>query len=224
VNTDEVIRLIAKSGAPVHRLPPPWRRALIWLAIGGVYIVAVIALHPGTPDLSAMRGARFFLQEAAAVTTAVTAAWVAFCTTIPGYDRRLPLIPLAALVVWLGVLGGGTLGDWLQFGRSGMALRPDWDCVVPSLVVGWLPLAAMLVMLRRGAPLRPNISVALGVLAVAALCNIALCLAHLHDATIMLLVWHLGGAIVISLLAGCIGRLILNWRQARAHAMRQGLI
>jgi hypothetical protein len=44
---------------------------------------------------------------------------------------------------------------------------------------------------------------------------------HLGDVTIMVLVWHVGGALIWSIAAGLIGEQVLNWRQARARALRE---
>jgi hypothetical protein len=222
VNTDDLIRRIAEAGAPVRRLPPPWRRTLTWLAIAVPYVAVVIWLFPRTPAPGAMHGTLFILQEIAAAITAVVAAWVAFGSTVPGYEgRALRLLPLVALIVWLATVGSGCISDWVQLGSGGIRLRPDWDCLPPALLLGWLPLAVMIVMLRRGAPLRPHVSVALGALACAALCNVALRVFHLGDVTIMVLVWHVGGALIWSVAAGLIGEQVLSWRQARARALRQ---
>jgi hypothetical protein len=221
MTTEALIRELAGAATPVRRLRPPWRRALLWLCLTVPYVALVIYFYPATPGIAAMRGTRFFIEEIAAATTAVTAIWAAFYSTVPGSDRRLLWLPLAPLAVWLATLGGGCVSDWLRAGPAGLALRPDWDCLPPSLLLGWLPLTIMVLMLRRGAPLRPHLSVALGALAVAALGNVGLRLFHMGDATIMVLFWHLGGALTLSLLASLAGGWVLSWRQARARTMRR---
>jgi hypothetical protein len=219
VNTDDLIRQIAAAGAPVRRLAPPWRRALVWLAIAVPYAAVVVWFYPATPAFAAMHGTRFMLEEFAAATTTLTAALAAFASIVPGYDRRILWLPLAPLALWLATLGTGCVSDWLRAGMGGLALRPDWDCLPPSLLLGWLPLTAMVLMLRRGAPLRPHLSVALGALAVAALANVGLQTFHIGDASIMVLFWHLGCGLLLSTLIGGAGTLVLSWRRARARAL-----
>jgi hypothetical protein len=80
----------------------------------------------------------------------------------------------------------------------------------------------MVVMLRRGAPLTPRVTVALGTLAVAALGNFGLRIFHIGDVSVMVLVWHFGGLALISVLAGQIGRRVLNWRFVTASAAPRG--
>jgi hypothetical protein len=217
--TDDLIRQLAAAAAPVRRLLPPWRRALVWLALVLPYVVLVIWFYPATPALSAMHGTRFMIEEFAAASTAIAAAWAAFASTVPGSDRRLLWLPLAPLALWLATLGTGCVDDWLRTGAGGLALRPDWDCLPPSLLLGWLPLTVMVVMLRRGAPLRPHLSVLLGALAVAGLVNVGLQTFHIGDVSIMVLFWHLGCGLLLSVLVGSAGTLVLSWRQARARAL-----
>jgi hypothetical protein len=72
----------------------------------------------------------------------------------------------------------------------------------------------MVVMLRRGAPLYPRLTLTLGALAVAAIGNFGMQLFHFRDASIMVLFWHLGSVAVLSALAGWLGRHVLAWRHA----------
>src|SRR5215471_2432514 len=61
--------------------------------------------------------------------------------------------------------------DWIHFGPDGLSLQPDWFCFPAIVLVGAVPAIAMAVMLRRGAPLTPHITSALGGLAAAGLGN-----------------------------------------------------
>lgn len=223
MNTDDLIRQLADTNAPVRRLRPPWLRALAWLAIAVPYVALVIALEahapPVTPD---MFDPRMLVEWTAALATGATAAWAAFTSTVPGYDRRILWIPAVPAALWAASLGTGCAGDWLQFGWDGLALRPDWACLPAGMLAGIVPLIAILAMLRRGAPLRPNVSVALAGLAVAGLGNAGMRFFHHGDITIMIVVWHVGIALALAALVGALGRLVLSWRQARARALPPG--
>ena len=75
--------------------------------------------------------------------------------------------------------------DWSRLGADGLLVRSDWDCV-PSAIVLSIPSAAiMLVMLRRGAPVFPRLTLALGALASAAMVNFGLRLFHAGDVAVM---------------------------------------
>jgi hypothetical protein len=53
-------------------------------------------------------------------------------------------------------------------------------------------------------------------LAVASIANFGLQFAHLRDASIMVLVWHLGAAAVLLVLGGSLGERVLGWQPDRS--------
>jgi negative regulator of sigma F NrsF-like protein len=73
-------------------------------------------------------------------------------------------------------------------------------------------------LLPRGAPVTPRLSLALGALAVAALVNLALRLFHAGDISLMVLAWHFGGALILSLVGSQLGNTLLNWRSLIARS------
>jgi hypothetical protein len=56
------------------------------------------------------------------------------------------------------------------------------------------------------------VTLLLGALAVAAIGNFGMQIFHFRDASIMVLVWHLGSVAVISTLAGLAGERLIGWR------------
>jgi hypothetical protein len=224
VETNELIQQMIDHANPVRRLAAPWQRASLWLAVSLAYAAAVVVFHLvgsgglGAPD------PRLLVEEAAILATAVTAAIAAFASVVPGRDRRIALLPLVPLTVWLASLGEGCLHDWLRLGAGGLALRPDWDCAIAALALSVLPALAMVAMLRRGAPVTPRLSLALGALAVAALVNLALRLFHAGDISLMVLAWHFGGALMLVLLGSQLGSSLLSWRSLVARSGTYELI
>jgi hypothetical protein len=217
MDTKELIKRLAADNPAVRRLHPPWLRAAFWLAIALPYVAAVVRgklmmVDPSQP----LADPRFIIEQTATFVTALTAAVVAFCSIVPGFDRRLLLLPLAPLALWFASVGHGCVQDWLQFGADGLAIRPDWECLPSATIIGIVPAAAMVVMLRKGAPLYPRLTLALGALAVAAIGNFGMQIFHFRDASIMLLSWHLGSVGVLSVLAGWLGERVLGWRHASA--------
>jgi hypothetical protein len=157
---------------------------------------------------------RFVIEQTATFATAIAAAVAAFASIVPGFDRRVLLLPLAPLALWLASVGHGCVQDWLRLGADGLVIRPDWDCLPSATIIGIVPAIAMIVMLRQGAPLHPRLTLAMGALAVAAVCNFGMQLFHRSDASIMVLSWHLGSVAVLSMLGGWLGERVLGWRQA----------
>jgi hypothetical protein len=219
VETDELIERLAASAKPVHRLKAPWTRAALWLAIALPYVALVVWSKLAMIDVgAALADARFLIEQTATLVTALGAAVAAFYSVVPGHDRRVLLLPLIPLGVWLASVGNGCLQDWFRLGPDGLAIRPDWECLPAASVIGIVPAIAMLIMLRRGAPLYPRATLALGALAVAAIGNFGMQAFHFRDASIMVLVWHLGSVMLLSALAGWLGKHVLGWRRTSVIA------
>jgi len=220
MDNDEFIKRLVADLQPVRPLRPPWARAVLWLGIALPYVAAVVwgklmmvdAAQVGTDT-------RFMVEQAATLATALTAAIAAFCSVIPGFDRRILLLPLAPLGLWLASVGHGCVQDWLRLGADGLTLRPDWDCLPAAAIIGIIPGAAMVAMLRKGAQLRPRLTLALAALAVASVANFGMQFAHFRDASIMVLAWHLGAAAALAALGGWLGKLVLGGRQAPRRSL-----
>jgi hypothetical protein len=223
LDTEQLIHQLADHPAPVRRLAAPWRRAAIWFAISLPYVAIVVLAHsmPASMpiDLShIVHDQQFIIEQIATLLTAITAVMAAFCSVVPGYNRRILLLPLLPLAIWLLTLGDGCVRDWVRLGADGLLVRSDWSCLPPAALIGIVPALAIVMMLRRGAPLYPRVTLALAALAVAALGNFGLRLYHVGDASIMVLVWHFGSVLVLAFIAGWIGRFVLNWKTAARAA------
>jgi hypothetical protein len=213
MDTETLIRTLVGTVKPVRPLSAPWVRSAMWLAIAVPYIALVVyVMSPRADLMTKISEARYLFEQLAALATGISAAIAAFASTIPGYSRKVLLLPVLPLVGWLGALGQGCVSAWIQFGPNGLTLQPDWFCFPAIVLVGAIPAVAMVYMLRRGAPLMPCTTVALGGLAAAGLGNFGLRLFHPQDASLMVLVWQFGSVFILAALAGCLGRYVLNWR------------
>jgi hypothetical protein len=83
-------------------------------------------------------------------------------------------------------------------------------------VIGIIPAAVILIMLRQAVPLHPRLTLAVAALAVASIANFGLQFAHVGDASIMVLVWHLGASPTLAGVGGWLGDYVLGWRSAQA--------
>jgi hypothetical protein len=211
-DTEGLVRQLAANTNPVRPLARPWVRAALWLvvAVPAVMVMAFVVLPRG--DLiSKLSTPRYLSEEAFALATGVLAAFVAFASVVPGYDRKVLVLPFVPFALWLGVLDLGSARDWLQLEPHGFSFQLEWFCLPAMAMVGALPAIAMAIMLRRGAPLTPRVSVALGGLAAAGLGNLGVCLSHREFSGVRVLVWHVSAVVLLSALAGCVGRYLLNW-------------
>lgn len=220
METEELIRHLAGSARPVRPLPSPGWRTLVWLAIALLSVVLVTLAMSPRPDLPVkLTELRFLVEQMAALATAAAAALAAFALTIPGRSRRVALLPLLPLSVWLASLGAGCLETWLSRGTDGLVLRPDWMCFPAIVMTGAVPALVLVVMVFRGALLMPGLTIALAGLAAAAVGNFGLRLFHPQDASLMVLVWQFGTVILLSLIAGGLGSR-LRWQPAGVPALQ----
>jgi hypothetical protein len=157
---------------------------------------------------------RFMIQQLAAIATSVSAAAAAFVSVVPGYSRRVLLLPAAAASAWLVSIMLGVPQEWNDAGLAGLAGQREWPCVVMIVLGGALPALVLALMLRRGAPLTPRLTMALSVLAATALANVVACVSEPHPSSIAVLVWHGSTVLALLWLATGIGRSVLTWRTA----------
>lgn len=217
MRTEDLIGQLALDPEPVRRLRSPWLRALQWLALSVPFVFLVVLWH-GVGGKAAMAFAnadvRMAVEWVAILATAVSAAVAAFASSIPGIDRRWLWLPLVPLAVWLALVGQGCIADYRAMGAAAFDVRLDTDCFTPTVLAGIVPVVAMLMMLRRGAPMTPHVTLGLGALAVAATVNLAMLPFHTGDVSIMILIWHVGVVAAAGALAALSGPLVLRWRSA----------
>jgi hypothetical protein len=213
IDTEKLIERLAATVEPVRPLARPWIRTAAWLLVAIPYVALVVFVVAPRGDLvSKASDWRYVIEQFAALATGITAATAAFATVVPGYDRKFLFLPAVPLAVWLASLGDGCVEDWIHFGPDGLSLRPDWFCFPAIVLVGAVPAIAMAVMLRRGAPLSPHATTALGGLAAAGLGNFGLRLFHSQDASLMVFVWQVGTVFMLAAMAAWAGHFLLNWR------------
>src|SRR5262249_45129557 len=200
-DTDGLIRRLAERLEPVRPLLHPWLRTVMWLALSVPYLAIIVFLMGPRHDLaSKVFQPRYLIEQTSALAVGLIAAAAAFASTVPAHDRKFLMLPLLPLALWLGTLGHGCVQDWIHLGADGLAVHPDWMCFPVIAFVGAVPALSMSMMLRRGAPLTPHLTSALGGLASAGLGSFGLRLTESQDASVMVLVWQVGSVFLLSAL------------------------
>ncbi len=217
--TSDLIDALVDSATPVRRLRPPLLRAALWIALA-VGVLGLICIAQGVrSDISVrLRQPLFLASMIGALATAILAALASFKLSLPDRSRWWLLLPTPALAVWVSTIGYGCLTDWVTMSPDGVHMGEAVRCFATLLLTS-VPLSiTMLIMLRHAALLRPTVVSAAGGLAIAAMTSFALSLVHDLDATVMVLIWNLGVAALLSGLASAFGRPLLAWVAARVMA------
>jgi hypothetical protein len=194
---ERLVEDLAGGLEPVRPLPAPAARAALWLGMALV-IGLVLAAWSGTGGfMLRMRVPDLALAAVGAVLTAISAAFAAFATSVPGRSSRWALLPLPPLALWIGASGLGCLREWIAPGADIPGAHTVTGCFSFLICVS-VPLSALIVvMLRRACPLRPNLTAALGGLAVAAAAAALLMPVHPHDATASDLLIHAAAVAIV---------------------------
>ncbi|EFI52745.1 DUF1109 domain-containing protein [Afipia sp. 1NLS2] len=212
IATPDLIESLSKNLKPVRRLRPPVTRAACWLLLATV-VVGLVAVSQGIrPDLATrIHDLSFAAGMIGAILTGVLAAVAAFLVSLPDRSRLWLLLPAPAVVLWLANIGYQCLTQWVSMGPDGVGLGETSRCLA-TLVLTGLPLSlAMVIMLRYAAPLRPTAVAVMGSLSVAAITATALSFFHSGDATLMIIMFNIGTAMMFVGLGGLFGRRMIQW-------------
>lgn len=206
---DRLVEDLAGRLEPVRPLPRPALRAALWIG-AAIVIGTLLASKLAMIGLDHRTGrADLWLAAAGGALTAITAAYAAFATSVPGRSPAWALLPVPAAALWIGASGLGCLRAWVAPPLDLSEAHEPVSCF-SFLVCVSVPLSLLIVaMLRRACPLRPNLTAALAGLAVAGAAATLLVPFHPAEATASDLLVHavvVAGVIGLNALAG--GRLL----------------
>ena len=125
------------------------------------------------------------------------------------------LLPVPTLLLWLSSIGYGCLTHWVVYDAGTTAADELLRCFSTLLLVSVPLSAAMFVLLRHAARLRPMPVILMAGLAVAALTSTAMSLLHPLDATLMVLIWNIGASVAIVAIEAALGRRAMAWFGSR---------
>jgi hypothetical protein len=208
---EDVIQSLIQDLKPVRPLPPPGRRALLWLAVVAAlaFVLAAVADRPAVaarltaaPDM--------WLAAIGSALTMVLAAIAAFQLSLPDRSRLWALLPLPAALLWLGASGAGCLRVWLVPGTHAAVLDDSKDCIAFILALA-VPLSILLLgMLRRGHTLQPGLTAAVAGFASAAAAATLLVFFHPYDASATDVVVHVVAVALVIIANRALGGRLLQ--------------
>jgi hypothetical protein len=205
---------LAAEARPVRPLWRPAARLLLWLALVVVVLGLVARFHLRPDARSALASPLFAAQLVALAAAGVAAALLALRAAVPGDEPTRGQSALVSGVAALGVallLGEpGRLGPLATFVAQGI------PCVVLTATLALAPWLALLVAVRRGAPLTPagaGVWVGAGALLSA---GALMRLACPSDDRFHLLAWHVTPVAAGIALSTAAARLLLGRRRGAA--------
>ena len=213
MRTDELIVELARSAGPVRPLPSPAIRLARWTAVTApLMALAVIVIGPRADVVTAIAQPAFLGIGVATIGTALLSAASALVLGVPGAERWVwqRVLPLTAGVVW-------ALALVYLLMIEGAALRRlqqwpfHWLCLIEIVGLSIGPSWALVVMLRRAAPVRRAWAGALATLAAVAVGAAATQFLCPLDDPAHQLVGHAFPVAVLALLGALVGRRYLNW-------------
>jgi len=216
----DIIRMLSADLAPVRRLASPGWRAAAWLA-GVVLLALPLSLLGDVQGMIHRLGAAPDMTLAAigSALTAILAAIAAFQLTLPDRKAAWALLPLPAAALWIGASGFGCFRNWIVADTHVASMRETMDCLTFILAIS-IPLSLLLIlMLRRGYSLRPNLTAVIGGLACASAAATLLNFIHPFDAAVTDLVVHAIAVGLVVVVIRFIGGRLLADKRISASAM-----
>ncbi len=209
---DRLVQALSADLTPVRRLAAPALRVLLWLAIVGAVALALAMVSDVGAMIRRLTAAPdMWVAAICSMLTAVLAAAAAFQLSLPDRKAAWALLPLPAVLLWIGASGMGCLRAWTVAEVYPMPPDQPEHCLVFILGLS-LPLSLILIiMLRRGFSLRPNLTAIIGGLACASAAATLLNFIHPYDAAATDLAVH-AFAVAIVILANTLfgGRILLR--------------
>jgi hypothetical protein len=169
-------------------------------------VLVVLTLAPRADIATVVRDPAFVLDVAGALVVALVAATAAFATAVPGYVGWRRGILIGIPTAWFVWMAGSAFVAGLRVGF----VVEGWQCLPAVLVFGALPAIVMGLLLRRGAPLTPALTLVLGALAAASLADAGTRICHGADGADHLL-WHLAAVGLLVAIGAGAGKSVLRW-------------
>jgi hypothetical protein len=209
--TESLIAQLTDGLRPVKRLPPPGRRAALWLGIVALLCAALIYRFSNIQMfLHRAADPKLALELAGTLLTGILAVVAAFQLSLPDRPLRWAFLPVPSFALWLGSSGYSCWRHWLVRGPEGWEAGESVSCFMAIVIFG-VPLAiSLFILLRKAHPLAPGPVAAMAGLGVASLAAFMLQFFHPFDVTFIDLGLHLAAVATIVVLARAAARPGLN--------------
>src|SRR5215475_9700915 len=152
MGSEEIVRSLARGLTPVRRLRGVEWRTLLWAGLALLFVSIGTWAVGARPDLSSkIHEPAYLLENGLLLVVFALSAWNAFQLSVPGAERRaaVRMVPILALLVWVCLIAGHSP----EVVTPAAAHATAWRCTLRETGLALAPAAAVLVMLRKAAPL-----------------------------------------------------------------------
>ena len=208
---ERLIAALAADLKPVKPLRAFVRQAAVWLGVV-VAMAGILSLFADLPGVAARltMAPDMWLALSGSVLTAILGAIAAFQLALPDRNPWWALLPLPGLLLWLSASGLGCLRTVVGMGLYAHIFAESRDCLVFIVSIS-VPLTGLLIlMLRRGYSLRPNLTGLVAGIAVAGASVALLNLVHPHDPSVVGLAVHGVGVVIVAIANWTLGGRIFS--------------
>ncbi|HEX4924491.1 MAG TPA: NrsF family protein [Bdellovibrionales bacterium] len=155
MKNEALIDSLVKDLKPVKRLPPLWKRILIWgtvaTLISGFELFVIAQLRPEAIDML-REHPRFLAETFLIFVTPIFAAVAALVLSVPGNEKR-NWLQAAAILSFLAFIGMTVYGLWHPIYEATVYGHRD-SCPIDISLFGLVPMAILFYLVRQAAPFR----------------------------------------------------------------------
>ncbi|GLK56983.1 hypothetical protein JOD31_003015 [Methylopila capsulata] len=209
--SDLIEALAADAATPPARLGRTFAFAFA-LAVAGAALVFAVKLGPRPDFVDALGTVRFPFKFVVTGAFGAAAALLALRLARPGASVRSGVLALGLAVA---VLGAGVLAELAVTPEATWAARlvgHNWlVCLINVPVLSAIPLSALLIALRRGAPASPSLAGAVAGVVAGAIGATFYAAQCPDDSPLFVAVWYTLAIAIVATVGAVVGSRLLRW-------------
>jgi hypothetical protein len=208
-NLESLISELSDQPPMVKRVFKPAALVLPWLIIVAAYLAGVIQFLGLRMDIDTVFYQPLFQFELALLgTIALTASYCAASLSIPdmGGRRWILAIPAMLLAVFVGLMGWYFTGEDFH-----MPVHAWHHCFSAALLMCFVPIAVLLLLVRKGNTTRPYMMAAMTLLSVSALAWGGMRLSCASGDIGHIFFFHFMPLIILAIIISALARRLYRW-------------